>query len=512
MSSPVNADPVNADPVNADPVNADPVNTDPVNTEPQTGSPSPAPPEKGSAWAALRPLLLRLHFYAGLLVAPFLMVAALTGLLYAASFQLEKIVHSHELSVPAQKTTVPLSEQVAAAQRSRPGERVIAVRPAPEPGTTTRVLFALPDGDSGTSLAVFVDPHNGEVRGTLESYGSSGALPLRAWISSLHRHLHLGEPGRIYSELAASWLWVVALGGLLLWLSRRRARRGADRRANRRARSLLLPERGVTGRRRTLSWHGSVGVWALLGLLFLSATGLTWSKYAGVNVDAVRAAFGWQTPSISAASSDHGGHGDSHGGHDHHSAPADDAGTVERVAGVAAARGMSGPLEIVVPPDADTPSLVKQIDKVWPTRLDQITVDAHGQVVAELKFDDYPLMAKLVQWTIDTHMGIMFGLVNQVVLGLLAVGLMWLIVLGYRMWWLRRPTRGRTWSFGRPYPRGGWRAVPWPILAVLAVAAIAVGYALPLLGVSLLVFLAVDVLLGLRNRRNATTDTHPSSK
>ncbi|AZS76006.1 hypothetical protein DDE74_38645 [Streptomyces lydicus] len=34
-----------------------------------------------TGWAALRPLVLRLHFYAGVLIAPFLLVAAVTGLL-----------------------------------------------------------------------------------------------------------------------------------------------------------------------------------------------------------------------------------------------------------------------------------------------------------------------------------------------------------------------------------------------------------------------------------------------
>ena len=53
-----------------------------------------APAPKRGLWAPLRPLVLRLHFYAGVLVAPFLLVAAATGFLYAASFQAEKILYS----------------------------------------------------------------------------------------------------------------------------------------------------------------------------------------------------------------------------------------------------------------------------------------------------------------------------------------------------------------------------------------------------------------------------------
>jgi hypothetical protein len=38
---------------------------------------------RGARLAGLRPLLLRLHFYAGVLVGPFILTAAITGLLYA---------------------------------------------------------------------------------------------------------------------------------------------------------------------------------------------------------------------------------------------------------------------------------------------------------------------------------------------------------------------------------------------------------------------------------------------
>ena len=105
---------------------------------------------------------------------------------------------------------------------TRPGDELVAIRPAPEPGATTRVLFAS-DGDARPT--VFVNPADGTVVGELMTYGTSGVLPLRTTIDQLHRNLLLGEPGRLYSELAASWLWVVALGGVFLWFSRRRTQR-----------------------------------------------------------------------------------------------------------------------------------------------------------------------------------------------------------------------------------------------------------------------------------------------
>ncbi|MEU4535352.1 PepSY-associated TM helix domain-containing protein [Streptosporangium sp. NPDC023825] len=465
--------------------------TSDVEIQPGTGpsgpSPAPVPPVTSgspvpSTWATLRSLLLRLHFYAGILVAPFLLVAATTGLLYAASFQLEKVVHSHELTVPvpAGQQKLPLARQVAAATAAHPGGTIGAVWTYDEPDATTRVLFDDPGLAESIRTAVFVDPYTAQVRGSLESYGSSGALPVRTWISQLHRHLHLGEPGRVYSEMAASWLWLVALGGLVLWLTRRR-------RAGRRLRRLVTPERGARGRRKTLSWHGSVGLWALVGLLALSATGLTWSKYAGVNVDVIQRAIGWGTPSMPVS----GGHGD-HGGHAGGDAGAAPAADVDQVVRAAAGKGLSGPLEIVWPAETGDPYVVKETDRLWPQRNDQVAVDAAGgQAVAELRFDDFPIGAKLTRWGIDGHMGVLFGLVNQILLAALAVALISVIVWGYRMWWLRRPTRG----FGVPYERGGLRRLPLAVVLPLAAVAVAVGVFLPLLGISLLAFLVVDVVL-----------------
>ncbi|MEU4829630.1 PepSY-associated TM helix domain-containing protein [Streptosporangium sp. NPDC023615] len=465
--------------------------TSDIEIPPAAGRPlPPARPEPPAAspWATLRVLLLRLHFYAGILVAPFLLVAATTGLLYAASFQLENVVHSHELTapVPAGAQPVPLARQVAAATAAHPEGTVGAVRTSDEPGVTTQVLLDVPGLAESTRLAVFVDPYTGQVRGALESYGSSGALPVRTWISQLHRHLHLGEPGRVYSETAASWLWLVGLGGVVLWLTRRR-------RTGRRLRGIVAPERGPRGLRKTLSWHGSVGLWALVGLLALSATGLTWSKYAGDNVNVLQTSFGWTTPSLPAPSGEHGEHGEQ-GGHGGHG----DAGGAARVADAdqvvraAAGSGLSGPLEIVWPSEPGSSYVVKENDRLWPQRNDQVAVDpATARVTAELRFDDYPVAAKLTRWGIDGHMGVLFGPANQILLAVLALALIAMIVWGYRMWWLRRPTRG----FGVPYERGALRRLPLALTLPLAAVVVAVGVFLPLLGLSLLAFLVVDVVL-----------------
>ncbi|WP_330281245.1 PepSY-associated TM helix domain-containing protein [Streptomyces sp. NBC_00588] len=463
------------------------MSTAPSTTTDEAPPPATTPAPSPSRWAPLRPLVLRLHFYAGVLVAPFLLVAAVTGFLYAGSFQAEKLVYAHELTVArVGDTELPISDQVDAARKAHPEGTVSAIRPAPEADATTRVLLSGVKGvDPDHSLAVFVDPYTGEVRGALEQYGSSGALPLRTWIDEFHRDLHLGETGRLYSELAASWLWVIAGGGLVLWFSRRRA---------------LRKVRGTSGRRRTLGLHGTIGVWAAAGFLFLSATGLTWSTYAGANIDELRTSLGQATPSVSAAAGgEHAGHG---------AAASTGAGEhgvgLDKVLAAARAEGLGNPVEIVPPADADSAYVVSQIQRSWPEKQDSVAVDpASGEVTDVLRFDDYPLLAKLTRWGIDLHTGNLFGLVNQIALMLLALALILLIVWGYRMWW----QRGRGSAFGRPIPRGAWQQVP-PLFLVPAVAVVAVvGYFVPLLGITLAAFVVVDVVLGEIAHRRARSST-----
>ncbi|MEE2037379.1 PepSY domain-containing protein [Nocardiopsis sp. CT-R113] len=468
--------------------------------DPASPAPEPAGAEPGPArtlWASLRPLVLRMHFYAAILVAPFIVVAAVTGLLYVYTPQLEQVVHADLLGVEPADTSVPLSQQVGAAVDAHPEAELSAVRPAVEPDRSTRVLFDADGLPESYRLAVFVNPHTGEVVGDSTSYGSSASLPVRSWLSEFHRTLHLGDAGRLYSELAASWLWAVALGGLALWVARGRR--------TRRARRVLLPQRSASGRARTLSWHGSVGTWALAGLLLVSATGLTWSQFAGDNIGGIRGAFGWQTPALSApAPSDHGGHS-GHGDHAEHEA-ATPAEEVDAVVDTARSAGLDGPVEVSFPVEEGAPFTVRETVQQWPVQQDAVAVDpSTGTVVEELRFADYPLMAKLSTWGIAFHMGLLFGVVNQVLLTVLVLSLLAVVFWGYRMWWQRRPTRDGAFATGRPIPRGAWRAVPTRVrVGVVAVAA-AVGYLLPVLGVSLLLFLAVDLAVGAFRRREART-------
>ncbi|MEV7827935.1 PepSY-associated TM helix domain-containing protein [Microbacterium enclense] len=456
-----------------------------ANASAPVGAPTPPDPRR-RGW--LLPLLRRLHFFAGLLVGPFIFVAAVSGALYALTPTLERGMYAHELTAPVTTGSTPLAEQVRAAEAYVGGGTPVAVRPAPAPGDTTRVMFADDTLPESTTRAVFVDPATTEIRGDLPVYGTSGALPLRHWISDLHRSLHLGDVGRWYSELAASWLGIVALAGLALWVGRLAVRR---RRRTRR------PLRGY---RRLSTWHSAVGVSAVLGALFLSATGITWSTYAGAHVADLRALVGGGTPRLvttldgSAGTGDHAHHGGAHeGGHSVDAASFDDVLAVARTV-----NANSGDVEIR-PPAADGMAwVVQEVHRSFPTEVDAVAIDAADmRVIDRVDFVDYPLLAKLSRWGIDLHMGTMFGLANQLVLVALALGIGALVVLGYAMWWRRRPTKG----VAAAPARGALRQAPWWGTGAVLAAAVAIGLVLPMVGYTLAAFVVIDLLLGWRARR-----------
>lgn len=445
-------------------------------------------PTRNPVPGALPALLRRLHFYIGVLVGPFLLVAAVSGVLYALTPQIESRLYEHALHTDSRGPSLSLGQLIQSAQAvAGPSVAVTAVRPAPTQGDTTRVLVTTPGLGPSEYRAIFVDPVSGQVRGDMKVYGTSGVLPLRTWIDQFHRGLMLGDVGRLYSELAASWLWVAALGGLVLWCVRRRKKTPAASPAKKGLREL----------------HATLGLCLLIGLLFFSATGLTWSQWAGNNIGVLRAYWGWSTPSVSTALGQTHAQNmppDEHAGH--HMAgmtmPASalDLSLFDAVLARARAEGIDAARVEIRPASApDKAWTVTEIDRRWPTQVDAVAIDAATlTVVDKVVFAQYPLAAKLTRWGIDAHMGVLFGLVNQLVLVAFATGLVVMVVMGYLMWWRRRPTLALNGERAVTL-LNAWRTSGSGAQVALVIVALLLGAALPVLGWSLLALLAWDAWL-----------------
>lgn len=574
----------------------------------------------------LRLVARRVHFLAGIVVAPFVLVLCVTGLIYVFSPQIHDNLYHRQLYANAPISTPrPVSEQVQAALTAHPEGTVREVITPPEPGRTTRVVLSVPDlTGPEEGRTVFVDPYTNFINGELTTVGHR--LPANVWLRELHSNLRLGEPGRVYAELAASWLPVITIGGLVVWLAQ-------PRRRNRPSwRELLLPV-GARGVRepwwRLRAWHGPLGVWLTLGVLALSVSGLVMSEHAGGRADQRTDPVSMGAPSVAALPATGSPPGpplpgalpvppppplevpaappaaapsqttepDPSGGTWEPSVPGEgasapetppsDPGTppherpappepepspvpppqpapeptppsepllplipglplpdlsdllpgvlpeipglplaaspeparttqsaatgpdaqavaadigVDRAVEIAAAQGLRGEL-IVRPPHASGGYAVVEHSPGLPLQRDSLVIEAAtGRVVEKTGWEDYSFGAKFSAVAVEFHTGTLFGLANQIVLAVLAVGLLALVALGYRMWWVHNPYRGRWASLPPPV----WRQLsrPWLVLVLLAV--VVLTWALPVLGASLVLFVLADGAINTLRRRRAT--------
>lgn len=415
----------------------------------------------------LRLLVRRLHFVAGIVVAPFVLVLCLTGLVYVFSPQIhDNLYHAQLYAADASGVRRPVTEQVQAALAAHPEGKLEAVITPSGVDRTTRVVLSVPGLADDQSRAVFVDPYTNYISGELTTAGNR--LPANTWLRQLHGNLHLGEPGRIYAELAATWLPIIVVAGLVLLLA------GGSRRKRVRGRELFVPSLRGQGWNRLRGVHGALGFWLAVGLLLVAVSGLAMSQVGGRadrTTDPLRAPTLVEKPVP---------------------VPAPDAVPVGIDRAVAAS-GLSGEL-LVTPPSG--PGDVYTVVERAPGR-DAVAIDPYtAEVTERIAWDDYPLTAKLRTLAVEFHTGTLFGLANQIVVAALAVGLVVLILLGYRMWWVKNPYQGK-WS---ALPSPVWRQLSRGRLVLGLAAVAALTWVLPVLGGSLVVFMAVDAAINAARR------------
>lgn len=116
-----------------------------------------------------------------------------------------------------------------------------------------------------------------------------------------------------------------------------------------------------------------------------------------------------------------------------------------------------------------------------------LTLDgATGEVLKRRGFASGHPVDQAIGYGIAAHEGQLFGLANQLLGVLTALGLITLSISGYVMWWRRRP-KGR---LGAPAAPSDTR-----IAAGLGLIIVAMGLFLPVLGVSLIVIGLLEWLI-----------------
>ncbi len=155
----------------------------------------------------------RWHFYAGLMVLPFMIVLAVTGAIYLFHNEIDNILYHDLKTVPAASaaTLLPADAIVASALAAHPG---IAFNYAPPPCALCSAQVSIKPA-SGDKLIVFIDPARGAVLGDLPYHGGF------SWtVRELHSLKYFGAIASGMIEIAAGWSILLFFSGIYLWWPR----------------------------------------------------------------------------------------------------------------------------------------------------------------------------------------------------------------------------------------------------------------------------------------------------
>ena len=435
-------------------------------------------------------LAWRWHFYAGLFVAPFMILLALTGIIYLFKPQLDPLLYDHLINVSPGHHRLSADDQLQRVQAIYPQGHISQYLPPINPERSAQ--FVIHNG--GRELNVFINPYSGEVLGEQDA-----KLNLQAVARALHGELMIGTLGDRLVELAAGWGVVLVVSGLYLWWPRGQSAAG-----------ILWPRLGRRGRVLWRDFHAVTGFWGAALLLFMLVSGMTWTgfwgkQYADVwnqfpaamwnNVPksdvearslntATRQTVPWaleNTPMpVSGAHAEHMGHGAMPSG------PAAPKITLQDLVNIASQRKVEPGYSITLPTTA-TGVFTIAVFADDPRNDATLHVDQYtGEVLADVRWQHYSNVARATEMGVMLHEGKLFGSLNQIAILLVCLMILLSSVSGLVIWWKRRP-QGR---LGVPPLR---HELPTWKTGVVIMLALAVMF--PLVGASLIAVWVLDRLL-----------------
>ncbi len=441
--------------------------------------------ESDSAQSSLlerrKSLFWRIHFWAALIASPFALIAALTGILYIFTPQIEAALYDQLDHVVPIGTMRPLDDAVAAAKAAAPAGWILhSVIPAYSAGDTIKANFApavakpskhdehnhgpakpasaaRPSfGLPAQAIVVYVNPYMADVVGSLANQER-----FNNWAKKLHSRLLQNDNWRWMIELAASWLMVMLLTGIDLWWPR-----GSQK---------ALPQMGAKGRLAWKQWHSFIGV-AFAGMsLVILTTGLTWSKYAGDQIRSLRDVMGQAPPQIPQNLKSIAQEG---------LAPL----TWQAAWDVARHQAPDVAMQLTPPRGQQGTWRVGAANRGQPEKRFDLVFDAYsGQQLYYAGWDKQTAFAKATAIGIPFHRG-EFGWWNQVLLLIFGVGVLFSLASGWVMFFKRRQAG----SFGLPrLLPGAWKSASigaWITAAILCIA-------MPLLALSAALVVMLEITL-----------------
>ena len=440
-----------------------------------------------------RQRLWRWHFFAGLMVCPFAILLSITGSIYLFKPQIDSYV---------EKTINATAPVLSVAKEPISADQLVNDLLAKYPNATLKAFTLAKENDRTVEIELrhinsqveifWLDHLTGQ---TLESAMSDKRF--LAVVKDLHGELLLGNRGSYVVELMASWMIVLIVTGLYLWLTSHIEKPNAQRKWRRWFVPQFHVKRARSGYK---SLHGVIGIWFTLPILVLLLSGLPWTQLWGSGFKQLQDYMGWQDqpqfklsvasvkqntalenePSLWEISSDP---------HKHHNHSADEANTKQLNISPLAIIVESLKQEDLAPPVLISPPNGKS--QIWSARSmsqqrsERVTINFDpitAEELSRIEFADRHPVRRVVSQGISLHEGVLFGWLNQLLGLLTAVAIIALSTFGLFIWWLRRP-KGQL--SAPPRPRA---PVPMSLLLVVLV----LGLLLPAAGISFIAVALID--------------------
>ncbi|AWD21525.1 PepSY-associated TM helix domain-containing protein [Fuscovulum blasticum] len=430
----------------------------------------------------------RWHFYAGLYVTPFLLMLATTGMIMLWIAFLSGI-GDEKMTIAPGGAPLAVSALQAMAEAAVPGGAATQYVAPLGPDHVATFAVASDAGKTGVTL----NPYTGEVLNT---------FPWRAgwydFATDIHGTLLIGNTGDWLIEAAASLGLLLCVTGLYMHWPRNGTSWG----------KALTVQTGARGRTLWKSLHATVGLWVSVVLILFLISGLSWAGVWGTKFVQAWSTFPaekWDNVPLSDKT---------HADMNHAPAkevpwnleqtPLPESGslagtaairgpvTIDSVTGFAQSLGFVNRYQVNLPGDGAGVWTISHDsmsnDGPNPAADRTIHIDQYtGNVLADVRYADYSAYAKAMAWGIAFHEGDL-GLWNVALNTLFCLSVMFLGLSGIVMWWKRRPS-GAARLAAPPMPA----ELPYAKGAILITLALSLAF--PMLGLTLLAVIAVDLLV-----------------
>jgi len=415
-------------------------------------APPPADTRQFAAGDRLYRVVWRWHFYAGMIIAPTLIVVAATGALYIFKDELEGLIYPGVTYVEPAAEHASYEQQKGAVLDAWSGTpQIVFMQVFANPRRATCFVMA------GTASQYnYVDPYRGTYL---------GGIPLGGFfddVLQLHRSLFVGTTGRIVVELTTCWAMVLVATGVYLWWPRKANQLwGVWLPRLRRKPYILLRD-----------LHTVSGIYLAIVAFVISLTGLIYSyswgagfKYAAQKTDAYAM---FSKPMLCK------------------SPPEAKDLPLDRLIEIAREKMPGKTLTIWFPRAPNGVYLALGASDCGPTVHEMLFLDrATGEILDDRYLSQTKPVYWLGSWNYALHVGSVLGQPSKWLWLIACVVLMTSPITGVWMWWARRPTS----SLGLPRRVNVLRP-RWLVATITATSIL-----LPALGISVLVVLMLELLM-----------------